>query len=70
MRRLASLAPSLLPLFLACRPASAEDWLKFRGPARDRRFLETALSIGWPTGGPKLPGITNNLGDQTKRACR
>lgn len=44
------------------RPAAAEDWPQWRGPARDGVSRETGLLKSWPAGGPKLLWQAKDLG--------
>ena len=44
-------------------PASAEDWLQWRGPNRDGISKETGLLKKWPEGGPKLVWSVSDAGE-------
>jgi len=46
------MAVSFLPV-IACLPARAEDWPRWRGPRQDGISQETELLKEWPNGGPR-----------------
>ncbi len=49
---LVAMAVSFLPV-IACLPARAEDWPRWRGPRQDGISQETELLKEWPNGGPR-----------------
>ena len=44
---------------LPVRPAGADDWLFFRGPANNGVSAETGWSTHWPAAGPRVVWRTN-----------
>jgi len=48
------LLAAFLALAVSARPARADDWPQFRGPARDGKSAEKGLLQRWPEGGPRL----------------
>lgn len=53
---------SLLTIFCAVSPVSAEDWTAFRGSNRDGLSQETGLLKEWPEGGPQKTWTSMDAG--------